>query len=604
VASLTDDQTINFEVQNHSVAGTCIDNEGNQATVVVGPIYIDLTKPTINAARDVGPNANQWNNTQVEVTFTCEDIGGSGIDKCTAPETLGEGAGQSSLGTAVDLAGNSASVTETPINVDLTKPTLTFGIQNPLANGAGWNNSEVDFPFSPGDALSGVDATIPGSSPVVVSDEGEGVTAIVTVSDLAGNSAEFTTPPVNIDTIAPAPPSLPDLIDASDIGSFLDDEITNDDTPTFVDGKAVPDLEPDSTVTLFDGAAGPEIGSGPTDGFGSYEITTNEPPLLPLDEGSHSIIATVTDIAGNESDDSLPLIIHIDVTDPILAVTEDVIEGVFELNATTALGAEVDLAALVLASDDGPGDMTVTCAPDDPLLGDPIYPLGATTPVSCIATDAAGNASENVLFSIIVVVQRINVNINPSALNLNGKGVVPVALLGDDGFAVADVDALTVRFGVTGIEAPPEHGGHLADDLSQLKLHFRYSELDIDLTQPGDTIIELVMTGSLVGSGAPFEGMDTVRLVRNFSPRVIEPAPATLPPGNGTPGQGQGNRGNDNGNSGQGNNGEGRGNAGQENNGNSNGNSWIGNNCISDQVNNRNGNRNFGHSNNRNGNSG
>ena len=104
---------------------------------------------------------------------------------------------------------------------------------------------------------------------MVVSDEGEGVTAIVTVSDLAGNSAEFTTPPVNIDTIAPAPPSLPDLIDASDIGSFLDDEITNDDTPTFVDGKAVPDLEPDSTVTLFDGAAGPEIGSGPTDGFGS-----------------------------------------------------------------------------------------------------------------------------------------------------------------------------------------------------------------------------------------------------------------------------------------------------------------------------------------------
>ena len=74
------------------------------------------------------------------------------------------------------------------------------------------------------------------------------------------------------------------------------------------------------------------------------------------------------------------MIIHIDVTDPILAVTEDVIEGVFELNATTALGAEVDLAALVLASDDGPGDMTVTCAPDDPLLDDPIYPLGATTP--------------------------------------------------------------------------------------------------------------------------------------------------------------------------------------------------------------------------------
>ena len=196
------------------------------------------------------------------------------------------------------------------------------------------------------------------------------------------------------------------------------------------------------------------------------------------------------------------------------------------------------------------------CAADEPLLDDPIYPVGDTTPVSCTATDAAGNSLTVVSLSIKVVVQRVNVNINPSALNLNGKGVVPGALLGNDGFAVADVDPRTVRFGVTGIEVPPEHGGHLADDLSQLKLHFRYSELDIDLAQPGDTIIELLMTGSLVGSGAPFEGMDTLRLVRNFSSRVIEPAPATLPPGNGTPGQGQGNRGNDNGNSGQCNNGE------------------------------------------------
>lgn len=156
VASLTDDQTINFEVQNHSVSGTCIDNEGNQATVVVGPIYIDLTAPTITASRDIGPNANQWNNTQVKVTFNCDDpqtlIGGvltngSGIASCTAQETLGEGGGQSSNGTAVDVAGNSASVTEALINIDLTKPTITASRDiGPNANQ--WNNSQVKVTFT------------------------------------------------------------------------------------------------------------------------------------------------------------------------------------------------------------------------------------------------------------------------------------------------------------------------------------------------------------------------------------------------------------------------------------------------------------------------
>ncbi|HEX6731751.1 MAG TPA: PQQ-binding-like beta-propeller repeat protein, partial [Pyrinomonadaceae bacterium] len=86
---------------------------------------------------------------------------------------------------------------------DTTPPTLTWGSQTPAANSSGWNNTQVDLPFTTSDDLSGVESSVP-ESPVRFASEGANQTQEVTVTDRAGNSATFTSPAVNIDLTKPS----------------------------------------------------------------------------------------------------------------------------------------------------------------------------------------------------------------------------------------------------------------------------------------------------------------------------------------------------------------------------------------------------------------
>jgi hypothetical protein len=110
------------------------------------------------------------------------------------------------------------------------------------------------------------------------------------------------------DTAAPAAPSTPDLLEASDTGSSSTDNITSDTTPTFT-GTA----EEDSTVKIY--SDGVERGSGTATG-GNYSITTSA-----LGSGVHSITAKATDAAGNESPASGALSVTIDTTAPNTTIT-------------------------------------------------------------------------------------------------------------------------------------------------------------------------------------------------------------------------------------------------------------------------------------------
>lgn len=88
----------------------------------------DRTAPTITGAASPPPNAAGWNNTNVTVTYTCND-GLSGIASCTSPVTLSsDGSGQSSSGTAVDAAGNSAGATVSGIKIDKTPPSAAGSV--------------------------------------------------------------------------------------------------------------------------------------------------------------------------------------------------------------------------------------------------------------------------------------------------------------------------------------------------------------------------------------------------------------------------------------------------------------------------------------------
>jgi uncharacterized protein YjiK len=88
---------------------------------------VDSTAPTIAGARAPAANSAGWNNTDVTVTFTCSDAGGSGVRSCGAtPQVVStEGAGQSRTGTAIDNAFNTASATVGGISIDKTAPVVT-----------------------------------------------------------------------------------------------------------------------------------------------------------------------------------------------------------------------------------------------------------------------------------------------------------------------------------------------------------------------------------------------------------------------------------------------------------------------------------------------
>ena len=202
IASCDAPVVLSSEGANQSASGICTDVAGNpSATASATGINIDKTAPTASANAAPAPNGNGWNNSDVTVTFTGSDPGGSGIDFCDSAVVLSsEGAGQSASGTCTDKAGNpSPTATASGINIDKTKPVIVQHDFSPAANGAGWHNSNITVRFKASDALSGLNATCETAFPNVSGDriqsklittEGSAVTVDSdSCTDLAGNTA-------------------------------------------------------------------------------------------------------------------------------------------------------------------------------------------------------------------------------------------------------------------------------------------------------------------------------------------------------------------------------------------------------------------------------
>jgi hypothetical protein len=117
---------------------------------------------------------------------------------------------------SIDVAGNVEEDEDDTVRIDGTAPTLTFGPTAPAPNAAGWSNSPVSVPYTAADATSGIYVhapnnrrperpigvpTLDGSVPFNA--EGIGQTQTVTITDVAGNHRDFTTPSINIDLTKP-----------------------------------------------------------------------------------------------------------------------------------------------------------------------------------------------------------------------------------------------------------------------------------------------------------------------------------------------------------------------------------------------------------------
>jgi hypothetical protein len=165
----------------------------------------DTTPPVATATATPAPNAAGWNKTDVTVSWTWTDTGGSGIDSanCTTSKTtngeFGPPSGQTLTATCKDLAGNTGTSSYTVYGVDKTPPSIS-GSASPAPDTNGWNNSDVTVHFNCSDSLSGVASV---SADKVLTGEGANQSATGTCTDVAGNSGSKTVSGINIDKTAP-----------------------------------------------------------------------------------------------------------------------------------------------------------------------------------------------------------------------------------------------------------------------------------------------------------------------------------------------------------------------------------------------------------------
>lgn len=212
--------TVSYSASGADSGGGTLTRPANLTVTwtVVAPS--DTTAPTTTIGLSGTAGLAGWYVSDVGVTLTATDnVGGSGVKAihyilnggteivvsgATASFTISTEGTNTLVYWAVDNANN----VETPhnsqeIQIDKSKPTLTWGLRTPAANSYGWNNETVTIAFTTADIVSGVDSVSP-ESPLSFSTEGENQTQTVTVTDIAGNCDTFTSQEViNIDLTKP-----------------------------------------------------------------------------------------------------------------------------------------------------------------------------------------------------------------------------------------------------------------------------------------------------------------------------------------------------------------------------------------------------------------
>jgi hypothetical protein len=254
----------------------------------------DLIPPVTTAQAVPGPNGYGWNRVSVSVTLHTQDNAGgfgvrditysaSGAQSIASTTVIGDTAtfviSNEGITTITyhgrDQALNVESTKTLVLNIDLTNPTVVLGTAYPAPNGAGWNNTDVNVPFTATDALSGIASTTPPSSPLVLSTEGAAVTGTVTAVDKADNVTSVTTPAFKIDK---TPPVI--TVSSPTPNQVFDSDQTM--TPVFDAIDALSGVK--SVVAVLD--TGQVVTSG----------TTIELGLL---VGQRTLTVTATDVADN-----------------------------------------------------------------------------------------------------------------------------------------------------------------------------------------------------------------------------------------------------------------------------------------------------------------
>ena len=396
----------------------------NSATfTVVSPLAV---VPSISPL----PNANNWNNTNVTVSYVCS--GGVPPVQCPGPATIiTEGANQLVTGTATDANGNHASASVT-LNIDKTSPGITATVAPAPVNGVVTLPATVTFACT--DALSGT-ASCPTT--INVTTLGANQTFSGTATDKAGNTAsasvKFSVQQAALAVTAAATP-------ASNANTWNNTNVT----VTYTCSGGVAPLQCPATQTVTTEGANQLVNGTVTDAAGQ---TASASTTLNIDKTAPTITTSVSPLPSTNGIVTEPAVVTFTCSDALSGVVScpapitvstagagQVFNGSVTdkagntASASVTLSVEVAPLSVIASANPAPNaagwnntDVSVSfiCAGGVPPLQCPatqtITAEGASQPVNGTVTDAAGQtASTSISVSLDKTPPNVTATVAPT----------------------------------------------------------------------------------------------------------------------------------------------------------------------------------------------
>lgn len=425
----------------HTVSFYATDLVGRQSATGSQVVTIDTVAPVapgapvLTAGTDTGASSTDGITNNTTPTFTGTAETGSTVRIYAGATLIGTGVATGGTFTissttltsathtitarATDLAGNtSAASLGSSVVVDTTAPTAPSVPVLTAASDSGRSNTDritnLTTPTFTGTAenlatvsvydgatASGSGSTVSGTWTSTSPSLADGVhTFTARATDLAGNiSVASAAVTVTIDTVAPVPPTQPDMRRQDDSGVSDTDDVTNRTQPIFQGAT-----ERRSILTLLNNGVAIAV-TAPVNN-GSYSVSNT----TPLSNGTHAISATATDIAGNISAASTAATVVVDTlapatTAPLLTAASDTgISATDQLTRLTSVSVTgtTQAGATVVLRDSGTVVATGTAGPTGVYLMAITLTAGSHN-LTATSTDAAGNLGSASSVNVVVV---------------------------------------------------------------------------------------------------------------------------------------------------------------------------------------------------------
>jgi hypothetical protein len=172
---------------------------GDDTTTTTVGTGSDRTPPTITTSLSQVPK-NGWFRTPVTIHFTCADEGGS-VATCPADlVAANDGWPRRYSGTAVDAAGNTATITRA-LNIDQVAPAVSTKVVG-TKTATGWYNAAPSIRYTCSDTVSGMSTIATCPTDTTINTDGANQRISGTAYDKAGNTTTDTVL-VDVDRTAP-----------------------------------------------------------------------------------------------------------------------------------------------------------------------------------------------------------------------------------------------------------------------------------------------------------------------------------------------------------------------------------------------------------------